>query len=119
MFNWDDIRSHQVSLLLVEPRAHFVSLFYSHMARKGWSEYHLYHPEQNTALLIPCVDSFVKSGSLTAFLNELKPRLLEVELERFRIHPTEFESPITNETFDEYFVLSVRDSILLMSDIGL
>ena len=46
----------------------------------------------------------------------VKPKLLRAELIRFHATPEDFGHPLTAETFDLFFTVSVRDIVNFISD---
>ena len=118
LFGTIDIPSHQFSLLLVDPKPKMLEWVNALQRRTGRERYRLYYPGGNLAMIVPKVENFsVVPGSFERFLDRMKPRLLLYELTtRCLATPEDFGYPITKETFDVFFDLSIRDSAVLMSD---
>jgi hypothetical protein len=113
-----DLNRRDFSLILVEPRPIFLEWLGEFAKREGWEGYRLFVPEDDTVLVIPSIDRFSEPGSLEEFVNALKPNLLRLELIRFHVKGIELGT-ITNETFDKFFAVSVRDRVHFMSDLTL
>ena len=118
LFRTIDFANHQFSLLLVDPKPKMLEWLGAFQKRTGRERYRLYYPGGNLAVIVPKVDNFsVVPGSLERFLDRMKPKLLQYELSHRCLATSEdFGHPITKETFDEFFDLSIRDSAVLMSD---
>jgi len=114
-----NINRHDCSLLLVDPKPNMLEWLSSFYKGKIHEKYRLYYPEGNHAVIIPKVDRFSVPGSLADFINRMKPGLLGRELRRFHVTQEDFGHPITTETFDAFFTVSIREAALLMSDCGL
>jgi hypothetical protein len=114
-----DINRHDCSLLLVDPKPNMLEWLSSFVKGKRLEKFRLYYPEANHAVIIPKVDRFSKLGLLEDFINRMKPALLNRELRRFQARPEDFGHPITAETFDAFFTVSIREAALLMSDFDL
>ena len=112
-----DLERREFSMVIVDPRPNLLEWLDAFVKSKGREKYRFYAPEENTVLIIPKIDSFAEPGSLNDFLNEIKPKLLRAELSRFRATPEDL-GPLTKETFDKFFELSVRSSPLFMSDLN-
>jgi hypothetical protein len=112
-----DLNRREFSLLLVNPKTSFIDWLADFAQQKGWTKYRMYSDEENAVLIIPKVNRFSMPGSLGQFLKNIKPKLLLAELSRFRATPSDFGRPITDETFDAFFDVHVRDSALFMSDL--
>lgn len=79
------------------------------MVKQGLGEYDVYFPEQDAVWLIPKIEKFSKPGSYDEFIDEIKPRLLLAELYNYGAGETDLGHPITKETFDEFFALTLRN----------
>ena len=109
--------NHEFSLLLVNPKPNLFDWLNMFIKRKGLERYRLYSEEENTVLIIPKVDYFSEPSSFKKFVDKMKPKLLHAELSRFHAKPEDFGHPITKESFDMFFEISVRDCAYLMSDL--
>ena len=114
--NTIDFAKHDFSLLLVDPKPEMVEWVRTFIKKRGLERYRLYYPEGNLAVIVPLVDLFSIPGQFEQFVDRMKPRLLEAQLSRYTITPEDFGHPVTKETFDRFFFLSLRESALLMSD---
>jgi hypothetical protein len=114
-----NVNRHDCSLLLVDPKANMLEWLSSFVKGKRLEKLRLYYPEANHAVIIPKVDRFSEPGLLEDFINRMKPALLKRELRRFQATPEDFGHPITAETFDAFFAVSIREAALLMSDFDL
>ncbi len=114
-----NVKTHDCSLLLVDPKPDMLEWLSSFVKGKKLEKYRLYYPEGNFAVIIPKVDRFSKPGLLEDFINRMKPGILRMEHRRFQATPEDFGRPITAETFDAFFVFSIREVAHLMSDFDL
>lgn len=113
-----DFANHQFSLLLVDPKPNMLEWLSTFQKERGLEKYKLYYPEGNLVVIVPNIDRFsvVVVGAFERFIDDLKPRLLQAELTRFGATPQDFGRPITKETLEEFYDLSVRESAMLLSD---
>ena len=114
-----NVNSHDCSLVLVDPKPNMLEWLSSFVQGKRLEKLRLYYPEANHVVIIPNVDRFSKPGLLEDFINRMKPGLLKRELRRFQARPEDFGHPITAETFDAFFTVSIREAPILMSDFDL
>ncbi len=109
------------SLALMTPKLPFLEWLdqYSKVAFNGkFKPAQLYPIEYRGVIVVPKKAQFTDSASFISFLDRLKPSLISMELTKLgRNSRREFEYPDTKETFDAFFDLQVRDSILFMSDL--
>lgn len=112
-----DLPSRRFSLLFVTPKEQFLGWVQEYMKRKGLEKYRLYVPEENTVMVIPKIDYFSEPTSFEKFLADIKPKLLSSELARVRASKDDLKRPLSVETFDEFFEISLRDSVMLVSDL--
>jgi hypothetical protein len=99
----------ELSLLIVTSKRSFIDWIKSFMVKQGLGEYDVYFPEQDSVWLIPKIERFSKPGSYEEFIDEIKPRLLLAELYNYGAVEADFGHPITKETFDEFFDLTLRN----------
>ena len=111
-----DLSTREFSLLLVDPKETFIEWLKAYTSRKGLELWRYYSPEQNIVLVIPSIGRFATPGSFDAFVEGWKPRLLAAELSRFGVSPKEFGMELSSRTFDEFFLIYVRDSVNYISD---
>ena len=115
LFKTINLATHEFSVLLVDPKPKMLEWLDDFIKRNGLETYRLYYQEGNLVVIIPKIDYFSSPGSFEDFLDRMKPRLLQLELQRFTAG-SDFKYPITKETFDQFFNASVRESAVLMSD---
>ena len=113
-----DVAKRDCSLVLVSPKVTLLEWLDAFWKSKGLDHYRNYVPEEDTVLIIPSIGRFSEVGALDSFLDEMKPKMLFAELDRFHANPEDFGRPLTKETFDEFFDIALRDSasIHFMSD---
>lgn len=99
----------ECSLLVLTSKQSFIDWLKSFMIKQGLGAYNVYFPEGDAVWLIPKIEQFSKPGSYDEFLDEIKPRLLLAELHNFGAVEADFEYPITKETFDKFFDLTLRN----------
>jgi hypothetical protein len=114
-----NVDDHDSSLLLVDPKPSMLEWLNSYVKGKRLEKLRLFYPEGNNSVIIPKIDRFSEPGSIGEFINRMKPGLLRMELRRFQVTPEVFGYPITAETFDAFFTVSVREAVRLMSDFDL
>ena len=110
------LATREFSLLLVDPNEKFITWLREIANRKGMELWRIYSSEENTVLVIPPVGSFSAPGSFKSFIEDWKSRLLSAELTRFGLTPKEFGRSLTAETFDDFFSISVRDTVHFVTD---
>jgi hypothetical protein len=110
---------HDFSLLLVDPKPSMLEWLRSFVKGKRLEKLRLYYPEGNLAVIIPKVDRFSVPGQLDEFINKLKPGLLRKELRRFQATPEDFGYSISADTFDDFFTVSAREAVHLITDFDL
>jgi hypothetical protein len=115
-----DLGRRDFSLALMAPKPPFFEWLdqYSKVAFKGkFKPAQLYPMEYRGAIIIPKKARFT-SASFSLFLDRLKPSLISTELAKLgRNSRQEFKYPDTQETFDTFFDLQIRESIAFMSDL--
>ncbi|MCA9177575.1 MAG: hypothetical protein KDB14_23980 [Planctomycetales bacterium] len=109
-----DIEQMDCSVLIVEPKQELFSWLESRLSTqeppKDWSD--VYLPEENGVWVIPTIGAFGSSEAYRSFLREIKPTLLEIELQRFFLRETHQQGIAFDEaTFDRFFELRHRDHL--------
>lgn len=107
-----DLARLEFSLALVEPKPEFLTLLYRAAGGAGATQHrNLYFEEENGAWVIPPIGSFSSTAEIDQFFDQIKPKLLQGELNRWRGVLNMGQFPITSGTFDKFFVLRIRDSV--------
>lgn len=101
-----EIDLYQVSAILVEPKQAFLDWLSSVVSLKE-----TYSPEENGLWIIPSAGSFQRDSDLAAYLENIKPKLLESEVGRFSPAEKFFQFAYTAETFDKFFKIKLLDYI--------
>ncbi|HEU0037234.1 MAG TPA: hypothetical protein VFQ53_41775 [Kofleriaceae bacterium] len=104
----------EFSLLIAEPTAELLEKLTTEARRKNLV-FPLYAPSDRVALVIPAVDDFTEYGSLGAFIESLKPALLDECILRVGMNRADIDAGLLAD-FDSCVNLQVIDEITLLSD---
>ena len=103
----------QSSVLLIEPKDEFLSWAQSYLSSQEPAQEldDVFFPEENGVWKVPPIGSFTSESEFYQFIDEMKPKLLEMELQRITLETVAFSEPIDSATFDKYFDIRVRDTL--------
>jgi hypothetical protein len=104
------------SLLLVEPKAKFISWLSSFLGHDDVQD--IYFREENAAILIPPISGFDSEVDFWSFIDERKESFLKAELVRFLKNMDDFPYEINKTTFDDFFSIEIRDTLILLDEIA-
>jgi len=103
----------RVSALLVHPKDSFldwVKAISENYILKRRPE-NIYFSEESPVWLVPSLGTFDSDEDLKAYINSIKPKLLLTEINSVTRDVSAFE-PINAETFDKYFNIELRSSVV-------
>lgn len=111
-----DIASHQFSVLFVDPKPRFLEWLNEFATSNRIEARRFYSQEENTVVLLPNPGYFNSVEEFDRLINEFKPRLLQLNLERFQATEADLGYPITAESFDLLFDCFLREAPYLFTD---
>lgn len=101
------------SILLVEPKESFLNWARTYLASQDPIQDldDVFFPEENGVWKVPPIGSFPNEADFFSFIEDMKPKLLEMELQRISLDSSAFPEPVDSTSFDKYFEIRIRDTL--------